>query len=335
MTAIEHPPDTSPSAISRTRAASLADTTGATADTVFRLLAVAAGLLVLVILALIAYSTTRSAWPAFTKHGTSYFFSTDWRPNQGHFGIVGFAWGSAVISIIGVVLAVPTSVGIALFATEVAPRRLRSTITTVMDLLASVPSVVFGLVGFIVLKAPLQNFYRSIGDAVSGVPVLRTLFGQGSSGTSLLTAGVVLAIMITPIVTSVAREVFATVPRNDKEGALALGATRSEMINGIVIPHSLGGLTGAIMLGLGRAMGETIAVTLLIGGGSNPDVTLNLFGPSDAMPAGIARYLPEASGDLRPALIGMGVVLFLITLLVNVGSRSIIRVIDRRLKGTV
>jgi phosphate transport system permease protein len=315
-------------------AGSLTATKGARPDQVFRVAAVMAGLSVLVILGLIAYSTTNSAWPAFSRYGTDYFFSTDWRPNQKKFGIVGFAWGTAVISFIGVLLAVPTSIGIALFATEVAPRRLRRAITTVMDLLASVPSVVFGLVGFLVLKAPLQDLFRSVGDAVAGIPVLHQVFGQGSSGTSLLTAGIVLAIMITPIITSVSREVFNTVPRNDKEGALALGATRLEMINSVVIPHSLGGLTGAVMLGLGRAMGETIAVTLLIGGVANPKVTADILGPSDAMPSAIARNLSEASGDFRAALIGLGVTLFVITLAVNLASRRMVDVVDRRLKGT-
>lgn len=310
----------------------LVSSRGAKADLGFRALALAAGVAVLVILALITLSTTKSAWPAFAHHGVHYFFSTDWRPNEGHFGILGFVYGTAVISFIGVLLAVPISIGIALFATEVAPRRLRSTITTVMDLLASVPSVVFGLVGFYVLKKPLQSLFRSIGDGVKDVPGLHQLFGQNSAGISLLTAGIVLAIMIIPIITSVSREVFDTVPRNDKEGALALGATRSEMINGVVIPHSLGGLTGAVMLGLGRAMGETIAVTLLIGG-VTPKITANLFGPSDAMPSAIARNLGEASGDLRAALIGLGVTLFVITMVVNVGSRKLVTVLDGRLKG--
>ena len=305
---------------------------GAGVDTAFRLLALAAGLTVLVILGLITFSTTRSAWPAFVHQGASYFFSTDWRPSQGHFGILAFVYGTAVISFIGVLLAVPTSIGIALFATEVAPRRLRRTITLVMDLLASVPSVVFGLVGFYVLKPPMQTLFRWVGNTVKDVPVLHQLFGQNSAGISLLTAGIVLAIMITPIVTSVSREVFDTVPRNDKEGALALGATRSEMITGVVLPHSLGGLTGAVMLGLGRAMGETIAVTLLIGGVA-PRITANLLGPSDAMPSAIARYLSEASGDFRAALIGLGVTLFVITMVVNVGSRRMVDVLDRRLKG--
>ena len=312
----------------------LASSKGAGPDRAFSALAVVSGVLVLVILALITYSTTKSAWPAFSKYGTSYFFSTDWRPNSGQFGILGFAWGTVVISFIGVLLAVPTSIGIALFATEVAPRRLRSVITTVMDLLASVPSVVFGLVGFYVLKSPLQDLYRSLGTAVKDVPVLHSIFGQGSAGISLLTAGIVLAIMITPIITSVSREVFDTVPRNDKEGALALGATRSEMISGVVVPHSLGGLTGAVMLGLGRAMGETIAVTLLIGGSSRPQISANILGASDAMPSAIARKLNEASGDYRAALIGLGVTLFVMTMAVNISSRRIVGRLDRRLKGT-
>ena len=314
-------------------AASLKSSAGSKVDLGFRGMAFGAGLMVLAILAAITFVTTQKAWPAFSTYGTSYFFSTNWQPNNQDFGILGFIWGTAVISFIGVLLAVPTSLGIALFATEVAPRRLRRSITTVMDLLASVPSVVFGLVGFYVLKAPLQSFYRWLGDAVAGMPVLHTIFGQDSSGLALLTAGIVLAIMILPIITSVTREVFDTVPRNDKEGALALGATRSEMITGVVIPHSLGGLTGAVMLGLGRAMGETIAVTLLIGASSKPPITVNVLSASDAMPAGIARYLPEASGMFQSALIGMGVTLFVLTMVINIGSRRIVGVMDRRLKG--
>ncbi|MCU1352977.1 MAG: phosphate transporter inner rane subunit PstC [Acidimicrobiales bacterium] len=312
---------------------SLSATKGSAGDKAFRSLALGSGILVLVILALIAVSTTQKAWPAFARYNVHYFFSTDWRPNQRHFGILGFVWGTAVASVIGLLLAVPTSIGIALFATEVAPRRLRRSITTVMDLLASVPSVVFGLVGFLALKPTLQSWYQALGRWCHGIPVLEQVFGQGSSGTSLLTAGIVLAIMITPIITSVTREVFDTVPRNDKEGALALGATRWEMVTGVVLPHSSGGIAGAIMLGLGRAMGETIAVTLLIGGVSSPQITANVLGPGDAMPSAIARYLQEASGDFRAALIGLGVTLFVITMVINVGSRRVVTVLDRRLKG--
>ncbi len=313
----------------------LSSARGAFGDRTFRVITLAAGISVLVILALIAVSTTQKAWPAFTKYGTSYFFGTDWNPNARHFGIVGFVYGTLVISFIGLILAVPTSVGIALFATEVAPRRLRSSITTVMDLLAAVPSVVFGLVGFLALKPTLQRWFRALADAVHGVPVLNKIFGTGSSGTSLLTAAIVLAIMVTPIITSITREVFGTVPRNDKEGALALGATRWEMIKGVVLPHSSAGLTGAVMLGLGRAMGETIAVTLLIGGVSSPRVTANILGPGDAMPSAIARYLPESnSADTTAALIGLGVTLFVLTTIVNVVARRSVTIIDRRMRGT-
>ncbi len=311
----------------------LSRSSGAAADRVFRYLALAAGISVLVILALITVSTTQKAWPAFSRYGAHYFFSTDWNPSAGKFGILGFVWGTLVISFIGVLLAVPTSIGIALFATEVAPRRLRRTITTVMDLLASVPSVVFGLVGFLALKPTLQTWFQTLGRWCDGIPVLQSIFGKGSSGTSLLTAGIVLAIMITPIITSISREVFNTVPRNDKEGALALGATRSEMITGVVLPHSSGGLTGAVMLGLGRAMGETIAVTLLIGGVASPHITSNILGPGDAMPSAIARYLNESGGDFRSALIGLGVTLFAITMVINVVARRAVVLVDRRMKG--
>jgi len=308
----------------------LESTTGAGPDKVFRFAAFGAGLLVLVILALITITTAQAAWPAFS---VEYFTQANWIPNQGEFGMLGFLWATLLISFIGVAMAVPISLGIALFATEVAPRRLRRTITTVMDLLAAIPSVVFGLVGFYVLKGPAQDLFRAIGDACADIPVLNRIFGQGSAGISILMAGIVLSIMILPIVTSISREVFDTVPRNDKEGALALGATRSEMINGVVIPHSLGGLTGAVMLGLGRAMGETIAVTLLIGGSSNPPITINVLGASDAMPSAIARYLSESAGTYRAALIGLGVTLFVITMVINVLSRKVVNVFDQRLKG--
>lgn len=308
----------------------LDSTKGSGPDTIFRYAAFAAGLLVLVILALITFTTAQAAWPAFS---VEYFTQANWIPSEQQFGMLGFLWATLLISFIGVLLAVPVSLGIALFATEVAPRRLRRTITTVMDLLASIPSVVFGLVGFYVLKAPAQDLFRAIGDACAGIPVLNRIFGEGSAGTSILMAGIVLSIMILPIITTISREVFDTVPRNDKEGALALGATRSEMISGVVIPHSLGGLTGAVMLGLGRAMGETIAVTLLIGGVSNPPITIDVLSASDAMPSAIARYLSESAGTYRAALIGLGVTLFVITMIINVLSRKVVNVFDARIKG--
>ena len=304
---------------------------GAGVDRLFRRVALLAGATVLLILLLIAISTTNQAWPAFSEFGAGYFFGTEWIPSEQLYGILPLVFGTVVVSLIAVVFAVPVSIGIALFITELAHRRIRGTITLVIDLLAAVPSVVFGLWGFYQLIPIFQSVFNWIADLVSGIPVLNVLFAPGS-GSSFMSAGLVLALMITPIITSVTREVFMTVPVNDKSGALALGATRWEMIKGVVIPHSSGGLTGAVMLGLGRAMGETVAVALLIG--ASPQISANLFGRGETMPAQIFRSLSEAGGVYRSALIGLGVCLFVITILINMSARRMVVVVDRRIKGT-
>ncbi|MFN8052281.1 MAG: phosphate ABC transporter permease subunit PstC [Acidimicrobiales bacterium] len=300
-------------------------------DAIFRYGAMAAGYLVLAVLAAIAVATTVRAWPAFRSEGIGYFFRDDWVPSKGHFGARAIVYGTLVVSAIGLLVAVPLSLGIALFITELAPKRLRTSITTVMDVLASVPSVVFGLWGFLVLRPHLKDFYNSVADAVSGVPVLRSVFGRSLSGQSFMTAGVIVGLMIVPIITSIVREVFQTVPTNEKNGALALGATRWEMVRGVVFPHSTGGIVGAVMLGLGRAMGETIAVALVIG--ASPQITANLFGQGEAMPSVIARNLNEASGTYQAALIGLGVGLFLLTILINISARLLVARVDRFTKG--
>jgi phosphate transport system permease protein len=304
---------------------------GAGADAAFRYVALAAGLTVLVTLAAIAFATTQKAWPAFSRAGLSYIVSDDWNPNLAKFGALAFIYGTFIVSIIAVVVAVPVSIGIALFTTEVAPRRLRAVITTMIDLLAAVPSVVFGLWGFLVLRPPLKDFYNWLADKADPVPVLNSIFGHSLSGLSFMTAGLIVALMITPIITSITREVFLTVPRNDKDGALALGATRWEMIKGVVLPHSSGGITGAVMLGLGRAMGETIAIALVVG--ASPQIVANLFAQGEALPSVIARNLNESSGDYQAALIGLGVLLFVLTVGINVLARSLVSTFDRRLKG--
>ncbi|MEY2398736.1 MAG: phosphate transport system permease protein [Actinomycetota bacterium] len=313
--------------------ASLAEqrTGGRIADQAFRLLTLLAGLTILVVLVLIAFTTVNNALPAFRHSGLSFLTSREWIPNEGKFGALPFIYGTAVIAVIAVMLAVPVSVGIALFVTEVAPRRMRSSVVSVMDLLAVIPSVVFGLWGILVLAPSIASVYNSVSDAVEPVPVFTTVFNHTQTGRSYFTAGLILALMITPIITSITREVFATVPRNDKDGALALGATRWEMVKGVVFPHSIGGMVGATMLGLGRAMGETIAVALVIG--STPHIVGNLFASGDAMPAVIANEFGEASGVHRAALIGLGVALFAITVLVNVSARFVVRRIDVRLRG--
>jgi phosphate transport system permease protein len=191
--------------------------------------------------------------------------------------------------------------------------------------------VVWGLWGVIVFAPWLANIFASIASGVSGIPVLDNLFGVPTSGTAFFTAGIILAVMITPIITSLSREVIATVPTIDKEGAYALGATRWEMIRGAVWPHSQGGVVGAVLIGLGRAMGETIAAALVIG--SSPVITSHLFAPGDSIPAVIANQFPEASGTFRAALIGMGLLLFVLTIIVNLVARGIVERSARKMRG--
>ena len=299
-------------------------------DRIFQILAAAAGVLVLVILALIAISTSQQASSWFSTQGWK-IFTVDWNPATNSFGALSFIYGTIITAAIAIILSVPISVAMALLLTEVVPRRWARPIVYVVDLLAVVPSVVWGLWGILVFAPWLFNIYTSIASGVKGIPVLDALFGQPVSGASFFTAGIILAFMITPIVTSLSREVFATVPAIDKEGAYALGATRLEMIRGTVWPHSQGGVVGAVLLGLGRAMGETIAAALVIG--SSPVITSHLFAAGYDMPAVIANQFGEASGEFRAALIGLGVLLFLITIVVNLVARGVVERSARRKRG--
>ncbi len=299
-------------------------------DISFQVVALAAGLLVLVILALIAISTSQQAATWFSTEGVKIFSKT-WNPSANQFGALAFIYGTAVTAVIAVVIAVPVSVGIALLLTEVVPYRWSRPIVYVIDLLAVVPSVVWGLWGILVFAPWVQPIYSSVGSGVKGIPVLGSLFGPPTSGASFFTCGIILAFMITPIVTSLSREVIATVPAIDREGAYALGATRWEMIRGAVWPHSQGGVVGAVLLGLGRAMGETIAAALVIG--SSATITSHLFAPGYNMPAVIANEFGEASGVFRAALMGMGVLLFAFTIIINVVARAIVERTARRQRG--
>lgn len=300
-------------------------------DRGFQVLVVAAGALVLVILLLIAISTTQQAASWFNQAGLSGVLSTNWDPSHGSYGALGFMYGTALTSLIAVVIAVPPSLGVALFLTEVAPARLARPIVYVIDLLAVVPSVVFGLWGILVLAPVLSHLYGSVASAVGGIPILGSLFGPPTSGSSFFTAGLILAVMVTPIITSLSREVFAMVPALDKEGVYALGATRLEMIRGAVWPHSRGGVVASVLLGLGRAIGETIAAALVIG--SSARVTSHVFAPGYSMPSVIANEFGEATGVQRSALIGLGVLLFAFTIIVNVVARSIVSRSTRRSSG--
>jgi phosphate transport system permease protein len=299
-------------------------------DRTFAALALGCGLLVLVILVLIAVTTSQQASSWFSDEGFK-IFTNNWNTGTNQFGVLAFIYGTAITAVIALIMAVPVSIGIALLLTEVVPRQWARPIVYVVDLLAVVPSVVWGLWGILVLAPWLQKIYTDIASGVNGIAVLDSLFGQPVSGASFFTAGIILAFMITPIVTSLSREVIATVPAIDKEGAYALGATRWEMIRGAVWPHSQGGVVGAILLGLGRAMGETIAVALVIG--SSPEITSHLFATGYNMPAGIANLFGEASGEFRAALLGMGVLLFAITIIINVLARGFVERNARKKRG--
>jgi len=269
-------------------------------DTAFRWTAIAAATVVLVVLALIAFTMTRRAIPVLEHTGGGFFTSKRWAPAEGEYGALAFVFGTLYTALIAVALSVPVSLGVALFVTQIAPPWLKKPLVYTIDLLAVVPSVVFGLWGVLVLS---NHFHL---------------------GRSFLTAGVILAVMITPIITSLSREVIETTPQTDKEAALSLGATRWEMIRAAVLPHSRGGLVGAVMLGLGRAMGETIAAALVIGSALG-QVTFNAFASGNSMPAVIANEWGEADDLHKSGLIALAVVLFVITIVVNLVATSIVR----------
>jgi phosphate transport system permease protein len=306
---------------------------GRLTDRLFRWLALASGLLVLVILGLIAYTTTKNAWPWFKAEGLG-IFADNWDPAKGQFGAGAMIFGTFLVGVIALIIAVPISIGIALFVTEIAPTWLRKPIVYAVDLLAAIPSVVYGLWALIVLAQPLADIYSSISSATSGIPVISSITADPSpTGLSFMTAGIIVAIMIVPIVTSITREVFATTPRPLKEAAYGLGATRWEMIRGSVFPHSRGGVVSAVMIGLGRAIGETIAVALLIG--SSAQITAKIFQPGDTLASAIANQFGEATGEQRAALIGMGVVLLVLTVGVGVLARGVVARYDRRTGATL
>ncbi len=305
-----------------------------TSDRVFGGLSRTSGALVLAVLALIAVTMIGRSVDAIRWMGTDFWAWRRWSPPDEYYGILSFVYGSLYTAVIALVLAVPISLGIALFITQIAPMWLRRAMVYVIDLLAVVPSVVVGLWGLLVLAPNIAGVYGWLSDTFDGWPVLGSVFGENPQGRSFLTAGIVLAIMITPIIVSLSREVIETTPQSEKEAALALGATKWEMIRGSVIPHSKGGLVGAVMLGLGRAMGETIAVALTIGSALG-QITLNALASGNSMPALITAEWGEADALKKSALIGMAMTLFVITIVVNTTATAIVQRSERRTRGGV
>jgi phosphate transport system permease protein len=288
----------------------------------FRGLSTAAGAMVLVIIVAIAIFLISKATPALNADTVNFLSYKQWFPNdaQPNFGIAALAFGTVLTSIIALIVAVPIALAIALFLSHYAPKRLATPLGFVIDLLAAVPSVVFGLWGRDVFLEPVRDFSVWLNKYFSWIPLFG---GDGPFGRSILLGSLVLAIMVLPIVTSLSREVFQQTPGMNEEAALALGATKWEMIRTAVLPYGQPGVIAAVMLGLGRALGETIALALTLGTVFN--ISFNLIqNGGNSIAANIANTFGEANETGRGALIASGLVLFAITLVVNMGARAII-----------
>ncbi|PIM74183.1 phosphate ABC transporter permease subunit PstC [Streptomyces sp. JV178] len=291
-------------------------------DRIFLGLSRGSGIFLLAIMAAIAVFLSYRAVLAIGKDEGNFFTTFEWNPtgNPPVFGIAVLAFGTIVSSIIAMAIAVPVAVGIALFITHYAPRKLGGPIAYVIDLLAAVPSIVYGLWGALVLVPQLDGLYGWLNDYLGWTGIFEW---QGGAPRSMLTVGILLAIMILPIITNVSREVFRQVPQMHEEAALALGATRWEVIRMAVLPFGRSGVISASMLGLGRALGETMAVAMVLS--SSFEINLSLLDPGGGTFAqNIASKFSEATEMGRDALIASGLVLFVITLLVNGAARLII-----------
>jgi len=291
-------------------------------DRIYHTVITAFAISIPLLLLLIAISIGLAAWPALSQSGLSFITTSEWDVARGRFGVAPAIYGTIVSSAIALVLATPLAIGVSIFLSEIAPSWLRQPVGFLVDLLAAIPSVVYGLWGIFVLIPLLR-------DPIA--PFLKDTLGLGNTpffsgqnyGYSMLAAGVILAIMILPFISAVTREVLLAVPRSQREAALALGATRWEMIRDAVLPYARSGIIGGIILGLGRALGETMAVTMLIG--NRPEISASLFAPGYTMASLIANEFTEATNDLHlSALMAVGAVLFTITLIVNALARWLV-----------
>lgn len=295
-------------------------------DGVLRGVTLAVALALLVVLALMLVVLAKGAAPALGKLGAGFLTGRAWDPVANRFGALPFIYGTLVTSAIAIVLGLPVSVGLALLLAEVRSRFVHGPLSVLVDLLAAIPSVVYGLWGLYVMAPVLdKHVYPLLSDTLGRLPGLGPLFRATSSAGNMLNAGIILAIMIVPIVTAVSRDVVAAVPRDLREAALALGATRFESIRVAVLPYARSGIVGAAMLGLGRALGETIAVSLLIGNGLG--ISASLLAPGYTIPAVIANEFREATavGLHRSALLALALVLVGIALSMAALSRLLVR----------
>ncbi len=285
------------------------------------------GFLIVLIVAGIAFELSREAVESINKFGLSFWRTETWDPVAGEFGALPFIWGTLYSSILALVIAAPVALGIAVFLSELCPARLQQPIVFLTELLAAIPSIVYGLWGVFVLVPAVRAIQVATPDFLRSVP----LFSGPPVGVGMLAAGLILAVMVIPFSSSVAREVLKAVPRAQREAAYALGATRYEAIKSALF-YGRTGIMGAVMLGFGRALGETMAVTMVIG--NNPRISPSLYAPQHTMAAVIANEFSEADTSLYlSALVEIGLVLFIITLIVNAMSRSLIWSMNRKPKA--
>jgi phosphate transport system permease protein len=301
-------------------------------DRVYKVMTTGFALVIPLLLVLVAIEVFTAGWPALRQFGLDFLTSSDWDAVHGQFGAAPALFGTLLSSAIALVIATPLAVGVAIFLSEFAPRWIRQPIAFLVDLLAAIPSVVYGLWGTLVLVPLVRD---RVGPFFASTLHLggTALFSGPSYDYSMLTAGLILAIMILPFISAVTREVLLAVPRSQREAALALGATRWEMIWDAVLPYARSGIIGGVILGLGRALGETMAVTMVIGNAH--EISASLLKPGYTMASLIANEFAEATNDLHvSALMAVGAVLFVITLLVNVIARWLVwRVASDRLAG--
>jgi phosphate transport system permease protein len=298
-------------------------------DVTLQTVAAAAAAAACVLVGLIVWKVIDGSLPSLRAYGLPFVWRVAWNPVLGHelYGAGSFLFGTAVTSLVALLLAAPLAIGVALYLTELAPRVVRGPVTALVETLAAIPSVVIGLWGILVLGPVLRDDVEpALHSALGWLP----LFGPpSSSGSSIFTAIVVLTIMILPIVSSISRELFLGVPRELKEGALALGTTRWEMIRGVVFPYARGGIAAALILGLGRAIGEAIAVSQVIG--AVVGIHWSLFSGGDTLASKIAESYQGGTTRLQVAsLIYLGLILLVFSLLINVSAQWIVRRVARR-----
>jgi phosphate transport system permease protein len=295
-------------------------------DAIFASLARGSGVFVLVLLGSLILSLLWGGLPAFRHFGLGFIFSAEWDPVQQIFGAAVSIYGTLITSVLALVFAVPVAFGMAFYLTELAPKWLRRPVGTAIELLAAVPSIIYGMWGFFVIVPIMSQYIQPfVIDSLDGIPLLEDLFAGPPFGTGILTASVILAIMVVPFIAATMRDVFDTVPAIFKESAYGLGCTTWEVMRSIVLPYTRVSVVGGIMLGLGRALGETMAVTFVIG---NTDrISTSLFGPGNTIASIVALEFPESpAGSLKlSSLLALGFLLFVISFIVLATSRLLLK----------